>query len=460
MLQINDIALNHFELKFLDFVTQNNLFDKKTKLILGVSGGVDSMVMLYILSKLGFTFSVGHVNFNLRKSESDAEEKLVKITCEQKNIEFFSQHYDTRKFAKDYKISLEMAARELRYKWFNELSEKHQFEAILVAHNKNDHAETVLLNLCRGTSIKGLRGLKAKNERIIRPLLCFSRNEIETYAKHEKIDFLIDSSNYNLIHSRNRIRLKVIPELEKVNPSLIETIFHNSIHLSHIEKLTEEIISKEINQIIRRYDNMELIDLKKLETFNHSNLLLFQIFSIHNLTQQQLIQIKKLCNSQTGKTLFFNNIKVLKDRDYLIIQKYSKFTKKTIFIENKFPLTIVENEYIFKAKLVEFTNSSYLKHPENAFLDYSRLSFPLILRNWENRDRFKPFGLNHSKLISDFLTDIKIPSRIRKNIKVIESNGIIVWVVGYRIHNEYKITPNTKSILHLSIESLVYNIVI
>lgn len=447
-----DILPNITEQKFLDFIHQHHLCYKNEKILLAVSGGIDSMVMFHLFIKTGFNISVAHANFGLRGAESDKEELFVKEICKSKKIQFLCKHFNTKQYAVNHHISVEMAARELRYKWFSDLCKEHDFNKVAIAHHKNDHVETILLNLIRGTALRGLRGLKPVRENIIRPLLCLSRQEIEDYATAENLAFLTDSSNRNSNFHRNRIRLKVIPELLKINPNLLETITHNSNILEKTENFLDEKLDEISIDIYIRDNDTITIFLDKLQKTGHQDLILAKILEPFALTYARFIKIKELINAQTGKYVKFGDYLYTKDRYKLIISKIKKSLNDNI--SYAIDLNILNNEHEkIQIEFLDEVNYQELKNTRYAFLDLGKLKSPLILRKWKSSDRFIPFGMKQEKKISDFLTDIKYPAHLRKNVHVLLSGNKIVWVAGLRIAEPFKVTQETKKIVKISLKN-------
>lgn len=441
-----------FENRFLGFIEANHLCQKSDNLLLGVSGGVDSMVMMHLFQKYGFRINVGHVNFLLRGEESDKDELFVKEYCNKHKINFFSVKFETAAFAWKHHLSIEMAARKLRYDWFSEICKKNSFDKIAVAHNKNDHVETVLLNLCRGTSLKGLRGILPSVNKIIRPMLSFSRSEIEAYAQKENILYSVDSSNKNISFHRNRIRLKIIPELEKINPSLTETVYRNSLILSKINHFLEEKMGEASEKIVSSHGQTISIDLIELNKTGHSEILLYKILEAYELNFSQFDQIIKLTSAQTGKQVCFNNFLFCKDRNSLTVSPYVPDNEE--INEIYFNFTQQSEDFgNLRIELLDFHPGEDLKNSKVAYVDADKVEFPLILRNWASSDRFIPYGMNVEKKVSDFLTDIKIPVHERKKIKVLISGKNIIWIAGIRIADPVKISEETNKILKISLKN-------
>jgi len=446
-----EIQLNSDEKKLFDFINQNQLFDRNENLLLAVSGGIDSMAMMHFLHKLQYNISVAHANFKLRGEESDDEELLVRNICTEKNLRFHSEMFNTRIYARNRKLSLEMAARELRYNWFTDLCNQYGYSKVLIAHNKNDHTETILLNLCRGTSLKGFRGLKPENGIVIRPLICFTRSEIEDYVNKEGIVYLTDSSNKNIKFHRNRVRLKVIPELLKINPSLFNSIFQNSEYLVELENFIDKTLEAEFKRVAKSENNRIFINIGLLEGHELKKQLIKYIFLPFDLSTGQLKQVELLMYSQPGKKLNFAEKEIIRDREFIILQ--DKKNQDAIWqIEENFTGTIICDNFNLTIDYLNSFPQLNLKNKSFAYLDFKKLKFPLIVRKWRAGDKFIPYGFTNFKLLSDFLTDLKVSSSLKKEIYVVENDGEIVWVINFRIDDRYKIAKNTDTVLQLKTE--------
>lgn len=435
---------------FLQYIDKNKLFSKKSKVILAVSGGIDSMTMASLFASSDYKCAVAHCNFSLRGSESDGDELLVKKMARKYKMPFHSKRFETEKYAKQNGISIQMAARELRYNWFNQLLDETKFDYIAIAHNKNDIAETFFLNLTRGTGLKGLTGIKAKADKIVRPLLFASREDIIAYAKENKIEYREDSSNSSMKYSRNRIRNKVIPELKKINQnfdnSIIETI---DILNTSYEILAEDLARKKIH-VSEFLSEPFRINIKRLLELEHIHYYLFEFIREYGFNASQVNDIINSLDMQPGKKFYSDTHLLVKDRDHLIIEDmndddpvyrigmYEDFYSKDIDLE-------ISEKSMGKSFRI-------IKNENIAQLDEEKLDYPLILRKWRHGDKFIPLGMKSYKKLSDFFSDNKLSVIDKKNIWILESDEKIVWVVGMRIDNRFKITDKTKQILTIKIK--------
>lgn len=431
------------------FIKENNLFTLNDKLLLAVSGGRDSMVMLEVLRKLGYKIAIAHCNFKLRGKHADDDEKFVETIALNHHLKFHSKSFNTKGFAKKNKISIQMAARQLRYNWFNELIAKYKYNYLLTAHHLDDHIETVLLNLTRGTGLKGLTGISAKTQNIRRPLLCVDRNEIDTYVNETKLPFREDHSNEQTYYARNKIRHKVLPVLKEINPSLTETIRKEAVIINSIKQL----LIKQLD-IFKKKNVKTLADgceIKVGDWINDDSKIYFinEVLKNYNFTSDEIWEISEMLDKQPGKFLKSKNYVFLVDRDKFIVKLKRTTTKKKVIIHSPKDFLKVALEYeLLEAPIV------IEKRNDFAYIDYNKLSFPLILDTWEKGDKFIPLGMKHYKKLSDFFVDNKIPLLEKNTIQILRnSNQEIIWIVGHRLDERYKITDQTQKILFLKKKS-------
>ena len=436
--------------KTKDFINDNNLLDNKNKILLGVSGGVDSIVLLDIFHNLKINFAVAHCNFQLRGDDSKKDQEFVNTLAEKYNSKFYTVNFDTKKYAKDNGISIEMAARDLRYYWFEKIRSDNNFDYIAVAHNKNDVAETILLNLVRGTGLKGLTGITAKNNKIIRPLLFASRDDIFNYNTKNNLQFRQDKSNYELVYKRNIIRHKIIPLFNELNPAFIDTMFENSIRLKETYNIYLSSLETNKQNYITKKNDFIYVNYKAILKSNSAKTLLFEYLKPYNFSDSQLNDILKSTNSISGKQFNSKTHKLVKDRDFFIISKLNSDNNKEYFL-CKTDKEITEPINI-KIEILNIDKNFKLSRKNNiADFDIDVLRFPLKLRKWKNGDFFMPLGMNRAKKLSDFFIDEKISVSEKENTWILESKGEIVWIIGKRIDDRFKVNKATKQILRLSI---------
>ncbi|MCB9361533.1 MAG: tRNA lysidine(34) synthetase TilS [Flavobacteriales bacterium] len=431
--------------KFTTYYQKHYLFSQSDKILLAVSGGKDSMAMLHFFKASNLNFDVAHCNFNLRGRESDADEQLVKTVCKKHQIPFFATHFNTTAYAEQNGISIQMAARDLRYNWFEELSAKNGYNFIATAHHKNDVAETMLINLSKGTGLAGLHGISKKSGKIIRPLLGFTREEIEVFVQENNVEFRDDQSNFNNKYTRNGIRLDVIPLLEKINPNVIESLNQTANYLSDVELILAEKIEEEFKQCTDQEEGRVLFDIEKLQSLTALPTQLYYFVKSYGFNATHVEDIIQSFNEQSGKQYFSKTHQIIKDRNYLILQKIKGNLNEEIIIN-----TLEELELKTDWKVEQLKNSTQFeiqKSAKYANLDFDKIKLPLVLRNWSAGDVFQPLGMKGKKKLSDFFIDNKIDVLTKKTIQVLTSNNQIVWVVGYRIDDTFKLTENTKNLL-------------
>ena len=433
--------------EFNEYIKNNHLIGQNSKVLLAVSGGIDSVVMATLIMKSGITAAIAHCNFGLRGEESDQDELFVKSLASELSIDFHNIRFDTVNFAKENKVSIQVAARELRYNWFENLRKELDFDYIAVAHNLNDNMETIMFNLTRGTGITGLSGIKAQNGKIIRPLLFASREMIREYADNENIMFREDHTNSETKYSRNKIRHLVVPVLKEINPALETTIGETGKRLQEIQSYLDKKIEEDKIKYFSREENLvsiKIVDIKKILT-NLS--IAYELFKEFGITPALLNDLQDITYSSSGKQLFTSSHRIVRDRGSIIILRDNKqqpnfFTLKDInsFNDLKF----------FDAKTVAVGKNLRIHHEkEFATLDITLLKFPLVLRTWRSGDYFFPFGMKGKKKISDYLTDNKYPVITKERAMVLVSGNDIVWLVGERIDNRFGLSEKSKEALVL-----------
>lgn len=428
--------------KVRSYIKENRLLKPDDRVIVGLSGGMDSMTLIDVLLSLGYNCMAVHCNFHLRGEESERDAAFVEQWCESAKVELVSVDFDTYRYAAEHKISIEMAARELRYKWFEDIRKEHHADAIAVAHHRDDLAETVLLNLIRGTGIRGLSGISPKNNSIVRPLLGVSRDEIEAYVDERKLPFIFDSSNSDDAFVRNFLRLNVIPLLEKINPSVKNSIYRTAQHVGEARKIYDFYVENQKKAIFT--DNR--IDIDKLKTTLSPATMLFEILSPFGFNASVIEDICQCLDSIPGKVFYSNDYRLIKDRKDLILDKISDENLS----QREYAIDKVSQEITYPIRLkISFLSGNITINKDARFLyaDADKLSFPLTLRKWQPGDWFIPFGMKGRKKLSDFFTDRKFSLPDKENAWVLTSDEDIVWVVGERSDERFKITESTENVL-------------
>ncbi|MEA3496648.1 MAG: tRNA lysidine(34) synthetase TilS [Bacteroidota bacterium] len=434
--------------KFLKFVEQNGLIKKDCKVLAAVSGGADSVAMCNLFFTNNINFEIAHVNFKLRGEDSEKDEAFVKELALKYNTVCHVISYDTRKYASQNKLSIEMAARKLRYDWFEKLCKEMNFDKVAIAHHQNDNVETVLLNLARGSGIKGMRGILSKSEKIIRPLLFLKRKDIEKYLEEDKLAFRIDKTNFDTEIKRNFVRYKVIPELKELNPNVEETISKSV----EIFKEYENFINRQIeiikSKILKVEKDIIKISIDKLIKYEDKKLILFEILNDYGFNNSDVLDIINSLNEESGKSFYSVNYVLVKDREYLLLSKKQSQQEE----EKSFDINTIELEFedsIFKISKIRNDEIDDLKNPSIAYLNSEKIKFPLKVGHWQQGDYFYPFGMKTKKKLSDFFIDEKFSLLEKNKILVVKSANEIVWVVGKRIDDRFRIDKNSNEIIKI-----------
>ncbi len=428
-----------------EYITHHKLFSKQSKVLIGLSGGPDSMVLTHVLMQLGYNCMAAHCNFHLRGKDSKKDAEFVSKWCNENDIPLFTTDFDTTEYAISNKISIEMAARELRYNWFEKLRVEHSVDVIGIGHHKDDSVETILINLIRGTGIKGLTGIPIVNKHIVRPLLSVSRQQIMEYCSINKLPYVVDHTNEEEVYTRNILRLKVLPILEKINPSVKNSIITTANNLKEVEKIYNGYIGNVVDTVV----NNNLIDIEKLKQTYSPQSVLFEILLPLGFTPSVIEDVSNNLNSIPGKMYHAESFRLLKDRDYLVIsdnklEKTEGEDKEHLIYADstgkELPFGLAINKEAFTPQFEIQKNRTVLH------CDFGKLSFPLTLRKWKEGDWFVPFGMKGKKKLSDFFTDNKFSLFQKEETWVLLSGNDIVWIVNHRADNRFKITDATKTV--------------
>lgn len=430
------------------YIRENNLLNTEATVIVGFSGGADSLVLLHALQQLAYRCIAAHCNFHLRGEESMRDEQFAETFCLRQNIPFHKIDFDTEGYAASHKLSIEMAARELRYDWFETLRLRYHAEAVAVAHHQDDSVETILINLIRGTGIKGLVGIKPQSDKVIRPLLHLTKSDLLAYIDCYQLAYVTDSTNLQDVYVRNKIRLQVLPLLEEINPSVSEAIARTASNLLQVEEVYHSAIAKKKEDILVYQDDHLYIPIQEVVQFASPEALLYEILSDFRFNRAQVQDIRSAFNAQPGKVFHSPTHRLIKDRDFLIVlpaqtidQEEYKISSGMHFIQTPIPLQIKEEEYN-----PEF---SFEKDSRLAYFDKDKLRFPLILRKWQEKDFFVPYGMTGKQKISKYFKDHKF-SRVQKEESWLLCSGeSVIWIVGERADNRFKVDQYTTKIYSL-----------
>ena len=438
---------------FTEHINTNFSFLKNKKLLVAISGGIDSVVLVYLLNQLNFDISLAHCNFQLRGEDSDLDEKFVKKLADQLQLPIFTKSFATPEFAKKEKLSIQLAARKLRYDWFKVIIKENKLDYILTAHHADDSLETFLINMIRGTGLDGLTGIPERNENILRLLLPFTREQIEKYAEDNTIVWRDDSSNAEIKYVRNKIRHDVIPVLKKLNPSLL-TSFNKTLQNL---KGSRQIIKDSIENlkgivIILTEVGIQKIDIEKLKEFNNPQAYLYELLNDFGFTEWN--DIADLLQAQSGKQIVSSTHRLVKDRDFLLLtdidSKRIKEKEKIYEVSEKDRIVEIED---FKLEVSDVKTVSIEGKTQNAaFIDRDKLKFPLIVRKWKNGDYFYPSGMQGKKKLSKFFIDNKMSVLQKEKIWLLCSSNEIIWVIGKRLDDRYKAIVTTQNILKIELK--------
>ena len=430
------------------YIKENNLVAKEDRILLAVSGGIDSMVMTRLFLEADFNIGIAHCNFSLRSEESDKDEELVKNYAAEHNVPFYYKRFNTKAFAKENGLSVQMAARELRYNWFEEIRKEHDFNFIAVAHNLNDNIETLLINLTRGTGITGMTGMRPAHDRIIRPLLCASRQKIVEFSKKFSIIFREDKSNAETKYIRNKIRHLVIPVLKEINPSIETTLNETAERFSEINAILSEHI-RLINDKVRKQKGQNTIfNISLLKKNLLNNTILYELFKPYGIIGLQLKYLLKIIDGRTGGMIYTGTHRIIKNRKELIVSPVKADEEIYYKIRNVAGFRKVP-EIISARNISINSNFTIPSDAHTACLDSHKITFPLIIRKWRSGDYFYPLGMKKRKKLSNYFVDKKYSIPEKEKTLIIESAGEIVWIIGERIDERFRITGNTKRILIL-----------
>jgi tRNA(Ile)-lysidine synthase len=439
---------------FRNNVSKNNLFSSKDKLLLAVSGGVDSVVLCELCKQAGYDFIIAHCNFQLRGEESERDETFVKGLGNKYGVEVLVKKFDTESYAAENKQSIQEAARELRYNWFKELinqSTNKLINFLLTAHHADDNNETLLMNFFRGTGLHGLTGIPVSSGHIRRPLLSFSKDELIAFAKENNLEYVEDSSNQSSKYTRNFFRNEIIPAISKVYPQVKSNLQDNITRFKEIEKLYKLSVGEFKKKLCKEKRGEIYIPVKQLMVYD-SKALVYEIIAAYGFNEKQVDEVIKLAESDSGRYIQSpaDNYRIIKHRHWFIISPVTTTESCNIIIEEGVTRTQFATRNL-QIKTLMVADCRLPVDNSTACLDLKIISFPLLLRKWKTGDYFYPLGMKKKKKLSRFFIDQKLSKTEKENAWVIESGQRIIWLVGHRIDDRAKITDKTKRVLRLTI---------
>lgn len=425
--------------------------DERSGFVIAVSGGADSITLLHAFKYLNLRILALHCNFNLRGKESNMDEQFVKRFCDTYGIALSVKKFDTTGHAKEHGMSVEMAARELRYAWFEEMRVKKKMDYIVVAHHADDFAETVLMNLCRGTGVRGLTGIRPVNGRILRPLLAKSREEILAYIQEHQLGYRTDSTNNSLDYTRNKIRHLVVPVMKEINPSFLRTVEENARNLREVEQIYQYGIEQLKRKVVHEENGETLINIRETMGSPAPATLLREILKPYGFNGAQVEAVLNSHAATPGKQFEAGEFLLTKGRTYWrLFNLLERDTGRTLLADcGEYRM----GDQTFLVEEAEVAPDFEIPRESNVgCFDLDKLIYPLVLRHWSTGDWFCPLGMKRSrKKLSDFFTDLKFSAKQKKECLILQSDKDIVWVVGHRLDDRYKITPRTRRALKITV---------
>lgn len=425
---------------------ENNIESwKQKKYLLGVSGGVDSVVLTQVFKRLELNIEIAHCNFNLRGKEAEQDQAFVQELAEQLHIPFYTRSFKTQEHASINKVSIQEAARNLRYAWFEELRAENNFDYIVVGTHLSDQMETILINLIRGTGLAGLHGILGVRNSVIRPLIDITREEIIEYAQVQGFKWREDSSNKSEKYLRNNIRKNIIPAFKNIEPNIEKQFALNAERVLEAEQFLSAQLNNVARQIMVKKATEWLINKKLLASSGAPKLVLYHCVNKYGFSHGQCADAVDMLNNQPGGTIECNGYQLLNDRENLILSEIRITTNRIIKIDKE--LKPVENLHFETLPNVDL---DFRQGAEVVFFDFDKLEFPLILRNWQQGDRIKPFGMKGSKKVSDILVDLKLSRNEKSKVRVLLSGNEIIWILGLRTSESFKISDRTKTVFKVT----------
>lgn len=431
--------------RFIIHIHDHHLFSKNDKLLVAVSGGVDSVVLCKLCQLAGFDFAIAHCNFQLRDEDSMRDEQFVTSLASRFHVPLHTIRFDTRDYALHHKMAIQEAARVLRYAWFEKIRFENQYDYILTAHHADDNIETVVMSFFRGTGIKGLTGIQEKNGKLIRPLLFASRQELEIFLQDNQLEYVQDESNFHDDYTRNYFRNTLLPMIAKVYPDVQANIWANIVRMKDVETLYRQAVEQYKKKWIDHIGSDAYMPVLLMQKTPAMQTVLYEILKEYGFSPAQTAEVIDLMESESGKYILSKTHRILKNRRHLIISPIKEIQNSFVIIEEEgiypFPEGVIKMDTVSNHEISTDSNM--------AFLDADTIRFPLIVRPWKTGDYFYPLGMQKKKKLSRFFIDKKLSLIDKEKVWVIEMNKKILWVIGHRIDDRFKVTPSTKNILRL-----------
>ncbi|WP_345949366.1 tRNA lysidine(34) synthetase TilS [Mucilaginibacter sp. PAMB04274] len=431
--------------RFTALIQQHQLFEAQSSVLVAVSGGMDSVLLTHLLKAAGYTFAIAHCNFQLRGAEADADQQFCRQLAINMQVPFHTINFDTTGYAIEHKVSIQMAARELRYQWFEQVRQQHGYHTVALAHHQNDTIETILLNLTRGTGIAGLHGILPQNNQWVRPLLFLNREEIEELIKLNNLAYVEDSSNASTKYARNKLRHEVIPRLKELNPNLENTFERNLTHFRELEQLLEMQLAALKKELLLPQGNEVHLPLDGIRRLTPQRLLLTGLLKEFGFNDTTIDDLITALPKHSGRVFDSGTHTLILDRERLILTPKHHHTPALVLIQADDTIVAygINHIQITQAEIP----FAIQQNPSIAAVDADLLIYPLTLRNWQQGDYFIPLGMAARKKLSDFFINQKIPLHQKTKVPlIVNGNNEIIWLAGYRLDNRYKLTPQTKKV--------------
>lgn len=424
------------------YIDKHRLLSASDKVLVGLSGGADSVALLSVLVKLGYTCIALHCNFHLRGEESVRDEKFAQAFADKLHVPFCKIDFKTEQYAHENHLSIEMAARELRYAWFEDMRIRLQAQAIAVAHHRYDSIETLLMNLVRGSGIRGLVGIRPRNQYVIRPLLGVSRKEILAWLEEQQYTYVTDSTNLSDAYTRNFIRLRVLPLLEEINPSVRQTLSRTADHLSAAETIYLSVLEKARQELWIK----DKLSIEKLMQYPSPETILYELLQPFGFSRQVASDVFRSLEGESGKVFYSDSYRLVKDREYLLLSK----REQILPITYTYPLEAGQWQapFFFSFEMIQKdADLAFQVSKDIAYFDADKLDSVLQLRRWQQGDWFIPFGMKGRKKVSDYFSDHKFTLEQKENAWLLCSGQSVIWLIGERSDNRFRVSADTKRIL-------------
>lgn len=424
------------------YIDKHRLLSASDKVLVGLSGGADSVALLSVLVKLGYTCIALHCNFHLRGEESVRDEKFAQAFADKLHVPLYKIDFKTEQYAHENHLSIEMAARELRYAWFEDMRIRLQAQAIAVAHHRDDSIETLLMNLVRGSGIRGLVGIRPRNQYVIRPLLAVSRKEILSWLEEQQYTYVTDSTNLSDAYTRNFIRLRVLPLLEEINPSVRQTLSRTADHLSAAETIYLSVLEKAHQELWVK----DKLSIEKLMQYPSPETILYELLQPFGFSRQVASDVFRSLEGESGKVFYSDSYRLVKDREYLLLSK----REQILPITYTYPLEagLWQEPFSFSFEMIQKdADFAFQVSKDIAYFDADKLDSVLQLRRWQQGDWFIPFGMKGRKKVSDYFSDHKFTLEQKENAWLLCSGQSVIWLVGERSDNRFRVSADTKRIL-------------